>query len=58
MSPRRFAMRLRQRRQQRGMTQEMLVRKCGVSRDYHDPTLSRVRKLAKAFGVPVTELLG
>ena len=66
VSPRRFAMRLKQTRERRGMTQETLAKKAGVSRAYlsrlemgrHDPPLSRLRKLAKALGVPVTELLG
>lgn len=58
-------MRLRQIRARRGMTQETLAKKAGVSRAYlsrlemgrHDPPLSRLRKLANALGVPVTELL-
>ena len=65
-SPRSFAMRVKQTRERRGMTQETLAKKAGVSRAYlsrlemgrHDPPLSRLRKLAKALGVPVTELLG
>ena len=65
MSPQRFSIRLRQIRERRGMTQETLAKKAGVSRAYlsrlemgrHDPPLSRLRKLAKALGVPVTELL-
>jgi len=66
MSPERFAVRLRMLRKRRNMTQETLAKKAGVSRAYlsrlemgrHDPPLSRLRKLAKALGVPVTELLG
>jgi transcriptional regulator with XRE-family HTH domain len=66
MTPRRFSVRLRQIRERSGMTQETLAKKAGVSRAYlsrlemgrHDPPLSRLRKLAKALGVPVTELLG
>ncbi|PYN83257.1 MAG: XRE family transcriptional regulator [Candidatus Rokuibacteriota bacterium] len=58
-------MRLRTIRERQGMTQETLAKKAGVSRAYlsrlemgrHDPPLSRVRKLAKALGVPVGELL-
>ena len=42
------------------------VSRVGVSRAYlarlemgrHDPPLSRLRKLAKALGVPLAELLG
>jgi putative transcriptional regulator len=65
MSPRQFAMRLREAREARGMTQETLAKKVGVSRAYlsrlemgrHDPPLSRVRKLAKALGVKVETLV-
>ena len=66
MSPERFAVRLRKLREARDMTQATLAKKAGVSRAYlsrlemgrHDPPLSRLRKLAKALGVAVTELLG
>jgi transcriptional regulator with XRE-family HTH domain len=66
MSPKRFAMRLRTLRLKKALTQAALAKKIGVSRGYlarlemgrHDPPLSRLRKLAKALGVPVTELLG
>jgi len=65
MSPERFAVRLRQIRESRGMTQETLAKKIGVTRAYlsrlemgrHDPPLSRVEKLAKALGVKVARLL-
>jgi transcriptional regulator with XRE-family HTH domain len=58
-------MRLKRIREARGLTQEALARKAGISRPYlarlemgrHDPHLSRLRKLAKALGVPVGELL-
>jgi transcriptional regulator with XRE-family HTH domain len=47
------------------MTQEQLARKAKLSLGYvqrlsagrHDPPVSTLRKLAKALGVPVTELL-
>jgi transcriptional regulator with XRE-family HTH domain len=66
MSPQRFAMRLRQIRRRRKMTQEALAIKADVSRAYlsrlemgrHDPPLSLLRRLAKALRVPVAELLG
>jgi transcriptional regulator with XRE-family HTH domain len=66
MSPDRFAMRLRTLRLKKGLTQDALAKKIGVSRGYlarlemgrHDPPLSRLRKLAKALRVPATELLG
>jgi transcriptional regulator with XRE-family HTH domain len=59
-------MRLKELRQARGMTQETLARKAGVSRAYlarlemgrHDPPLSRLRKLAKALSVTVADLVG
>jgi transcriptional regulator with XRE-family HTH domain len=65
MSPQQFAMRLRQTRERRGMTQDALAKKAGVSRAYlsrlemgrHDPPLSRLRKLAKALKVPIEKLL-
>ena len=52
-------------RDKRAMTQEMLAKKAGISRGYlarveterHKPTLTTLRKLAKALGVPVTALL-
>jgi transcriptional regulator with XRE-family HTH domain len=66
MSPKKFAMRLRTLRLKKNLTQDALAKKIGVSRGYlarlemgrHDPPLSRLRKPAKALGVPVTELLG
>ncbi len=52
-------------RERRGLTQEALAKKAGISRAYlarlemgrHDPPLSRLRKLAKALGVRVGKLL-
>jgi XRE family transcriptional regulator, regulator of sulfur utilization len=65
MSPERFAVRLKELRESRGMTQEQLAKKAGVSRAYlsrlemgrHDPPLSRLRKLAKALRVSVADLV-
>ena len=65
MSPRQFAMRLRQIREDREMTQEALAKKAGVSRAYlsrlemgrHDPPLSRLRKLSAALKVPIERLV-
>ena len=59
-------MRLRQIRTRRKMTQEALAIKADVSRAYlsrlemgrHDPPLSLLRRLAKALGVKVGELVG
>ena len=61
----RLAMRLRQLRKVKELTQEDLARKAGVTLGYiarletgrHDPKLSTLRKLAKALGVSVAELL-
>jgi transcriptional regulator with XRE-family HTH domain len=58
-------MRLKELREVKGLTQEALAKKAKCSRAYlsrlemgrHDPPLSRLRALAKALGVPVTELL-
>jgi transcriptional regulator with XRE-family HTH domain len=58
-------MRLKQLREARGLTQEALAKKAGISRAYlarleigmHDPHLSRLRALAKALGVKVAALV-
>jgi transcriptional regulator with XRE-family HTH domain len=58
-------MRLKRLRERAGLTQEAVAKRAGVSRAYlarlemgrHDPPLSRLRKLAKALGVPVAALL-
>jgi transcriptional regulator with XRE-family HTH domain len=65
MSPARFAVKLRKLRVSRGLTQEALAMRAGISRAYlarlemgrHDPHLSRLRKLAKALSVKVSELV-
>jgi len=65
MSPRRFGMKLKRLPEARGLTQQALAEKVGVSRAYlsrleigrHDPPLSRLEKLAKALRVSVTALL-
>ncbi len=62
----RLAMRLKELRKRNGWTQPILAKKSGLSPGYiarletgrHDPKLSTLVKLAKAFGVPVTEMLG
>ena len=61
----RFAMRLKQLRQQRKLTQAALAKKMHFSVSYmarleqglHDPPLSTVEKLAKALKVTVGELV-
>jgi transcriptional regulator with XRE-family HTH domain len=65
VSPKQFAMRLKKLRESRGLTQEALAKRAGISRAYlarmemglHDPHLSRLRKLAKALKVKPGELL-
>jgi transcriptional regulator with XRE-family HTH domain len=62
----RLAMKLKALRKERGWKQPDLAKKAGLSPGYiarletgrHDPKLSTLLKLAKALGVPVTELLG
>ena len=53
-------------REQRDMTQEQLAKKAGVTQGYiaqlesglrKNPSLPSLRKLARALGVPVGELL-
>ncbi len=61
----RLAMRLKQLRKQRGLTQAQLAKKMGLSHGYlarleigmHDPPLSTLGKLAKALKVTVAELV-
>jgi transcriptional regulator with XRE-family HTH domain len=61
----RLATRLKQLRRRRGLTQAALAFRARLSPGYvarleigrHDPSLSTLRKLAKALGVPVRELL-
>jgi transcriptional regulator with XRE-family HTH domain len=66
MNPlKRTAMRLKTLREERGMTQQALADKAGISREYlarlegarHDPTLTMLERLARALRVAVTELL-
>jgi transcriptional regulator with XRE-family HTH domain len=62
---RKLGMKVQTLRDKRGMTQEALAKKSGISRGYlarvetgrHEPTLTTLRKLARALGVPVTRLL-
>jgi len=57
---------IRKLREDRGLTQEQVAKKAGVSKNYitmleagarKNPSLPVLKKLAKALGVPVTELL-
>lgn len=58
-------MKLKKLREERGLTQEELAKKAGISRAYlarleigmHDPHLSRLRQLAKALRVKVSDLV-
>lgn len=61
----RLSVRLKRLREERGLTQEKLAKRSGVSHGYlarleigmHDPSLSTLAKLAKALKVSVAELL-
>jgi transcriptional regulator with XRE-family HTH domain len=60
-----MALRLKELRKERGMSQEALAARASISRTYlarletarQDPTLSTLEKLAKALKVPVEKLL-
>ncbi len=62
---RRLAMKIKALRERREMTQQELAHKARLSVGYlarleigrHEPTLTTLRKLARALGVPVAELL-
>ena len=59
------SIKLKRLRRRRGLTQEGLARKAKLSLGYlarletnrHDPSLSTLQKLAKALGVPASDLL-
>jgi len=67
LSPKRLGRVLKTLREERGLTQVDLANKAKVGRTYivkletgdkKNPSLDILKKLAKALGVPVTELLG
>jgi transcriptional regulator with XRE-family HTH domain len=67
MNSKRLSALLRRLREERGLTQLGLAKKAGVAQGYissleadekTNPSVAVIRKLAKALGVPVTELLG
>ena len=67
MSPKRLSKVLKTLREARGLTQVDLAAKAKVERTYivklesgdkKNPSLAILQKLAKALGVPLTELLG
>ena len=66
MSPRKLATVIRKLREARGLTQEELAKRAGIKRPYvshlesgvrKNPSLPTLKKLARALGVPVGELL-
>jgi transcriptional regulator with XRE-family HTH domain len=66
MSPQRIGRVLRQLREQKGLSQAALAKRSGVAQGYisqmeagekKNPGIETLRKIAKALGVPVTELL-
>lgn len=58
-------MTLKRLRETQGLSQEAVAKKAGLSREYvnkleagrYDPTVGVLKRIAKALGVPVTELL-
>jgi transcriptional regulator with XRE-family HTH domain len=67
VSPKKLSTMLRTLRGKKGLTQEQVARAAGVTRFYvsqlegglrKNPSLPVLKRLAKALGVPVTELLG
>ena len=66
MTPRRLATVLRQLREDRKLTQEELAKRAKITRSHlslleaghrKNPSLEVLKRLARALGVPVTELL-
>jgi transcriptional regulator with XRE-family HTH domain len=65
MTPRLLGMTLKRFREAKGLSQDALARKARVTREYvnkleagrYDPTVGVLKRLAKALGVPVSELL-
>ena len=61
----RIAMRIKQQRERRGLTQKQLAEKAGLSHGYlarleigmHDPPLSTVAKLARALQCKIADLV-
>jgi transcriptional regulator with XRE-family HTH domain len=67
MSPRKIGGTLKRLRETKGLSQLQLAKRADVAQAYisemeagdkRNPGLETLRKLAKALGVPVTELLG
>ncbi len=65
MTPRKIGMRLQRLRKAKKLTRYALAKRAGISQTYvpkleegrSDPTIGMLQRLAKALGVPVTELL-
>ena len=64
-TPKQLGVKLKTLREEKGMSQEALARRAKITREYvnrleagrYDPTVGVLQRLAKALGVPVTELL-
>jgi XRE family transcriptional regulator, master regulator for biofilm formation len=67
MSPKRLGRMLKALREEKGLTQDELAKRAKLTKPYisqlengvrKNPSLPALERLAKALGVPVTELLG
>lgn len=67
MSPKRVGRMIQRLREEKGLSQRQLASRAGVTNGYisqleagdkKNPSLAVLQRLAKALGVPVTELLG
>ncbi len=64
-TPRQVGIRLKRVRETKGLSQTTLARRAKLSREHivrleggrYDPTVTTLTKLAKALGVPITDLL-
>jgi len=65
-TPKQMGKRIRALRKKLNLSRQQLAERADVSREYirkleaggYDPTVGTLQRLAKALGVPVTELLG
>jgi transcriptional regulator with XRE-family HTH domain len=65
-TPKQMGRRIQKLREDRDMSRAQLAQAAGISRQYvrslelgeYDPTLGTLQKIAKAFGVKLTELVG
>jgi transcriptional regulator with XRE-family HTH domain len=66
LTPKKMGARIRKVPEAKGLSQYALAKDAGVSREHvrrleageSDPTIGMLQRLAKALGVPLTELLG